>query len=82
MVRLAVWLIDMYRKYISPLKGPTCKYYPTCSEYAREALLRHGLVKGLALATWRILRCNPFSLGGYDPVPPRKVPGSPVVRRS
>ena len=50
--------------------GQRCKYYPSCSSYAIEALRTHGLVRGAWLATWRLLRCNPFSHGGYDPVPP------------
>ena len=48
---------------------PTCKYFPTCSQYAIEALEKYGVIKGGLLAVWRILRCNPFSKGGYDPVP-------------
>ena len=63
-------MINFYRKYLSHRKAaPTCKYYPTCSQYAIEALEKHGVIKGSALAFWRILRCNPFSKGGYDPVP-------------
>lgn len=68
-----VGLIRIYQTYVSPLKGPTCKYFPTCSEYAKQAITVHGPVKGLLLAFWRLLRCNPFSRGGYDPVPPRKM---------
>ncbi len=64
-----VFLIEFYQRYVSPLKGRTCKYHPTCSEYARQAILIHGPIKGVLLASWRILRCNPFSYGGYDPVP-------------
>lgn len=65
-----IGLIQFYRKYISGLKGyPTCKYVPTCSQYAIEALEKNGLFLGLLLSVWRILRCNPFSKGGYDPVP-------------
>nr|CEL16009.1 Protein YidD [Kibdelosporangium sp. MJ126-NF4] len=62
----------MYRKVISPLLPPTCRYYPSCSTYAVEALKVHGAVKGLWLAVWRVLRCNPWSSGGIDPVPPRR----------
>ncbi|MFR8010190.1 MAG: membrane protein insertion efficiency factor YidD [Clostridia bacterium] len=62
-------LIRFYRKYISPRKPSVCKYYPTCSTYALEAVERFGFLKGGALAIWRILRCNPLSRGGYDPVP-------------
>lgn len=66
-----LWLIRFYQSYISPLKGPTCKYYPTCSEYALQAIQLHGPFRGFALGLWRFLRCNPFSRGGYDPVPVR-----------
>ena len=61
--------IRAYQKYISPLSGPHCKYTPTCSEYAIQAVKKYGAVKGSLLAAWRILRCNPFAKGGYDPVP-------------
>ena len=58
-----------YQKYLSPLKTVRCPYTPTCSQYAVEAIEKHGALKGSVLATWRILRCNPLSHGGYDPVP-------------
>ena len=62
--------IRFYRKYLSGIKGySSCKYYPTCSTYALEAVEKYGAVKGGMLSMWRILRCNPFSKGGYDPVP-------------
>ena len=64
--------IKGYRKYISPHTPATCKYIPTCSQYGLEAVERFGAVKGTALAVWRILRCNPWSRGGYDPVPEKK----------
>ena len=65
-----LWMIRFYRKYLSGMKGGcTCKYYPTCSQYGLEAIEKYGALKGGALAGWRILRCNPFSKGGYDPVP-------------
>lgn len=67
-----VFLISLYKKYISPLKKPSCRFIPSCSTYAIEALREWGPVCGLALAAWRILRCNPFSKGGFDPVPERK----------
>ena len=61
--------IVLYRKFISPLKTrPCCKYYPTCSQYAIDAIEEYGIFKGTAMAIWRLLRCNPFSKGGYDPV--------------
>ena len=66
---IVLGLIKFYRKFISPLFPPKCKYYPTCSTYALEAVRRFGAVRGTALAVWRILRCNPWSLGGIDPVP-------------
>ena len=65
-----LWMIRFYRKYLSGMKGGcTCKYYPTCSQYGLEAIEKYGAHKGGALSVWRILRCNPFSKGGYDPVP-------------
>jgi len=66
-------LIRVYQYAVSPLLGQRCKYYPSCSNYAVGALREHGVVRGLGLASWRLLRCNPFSDGGYDPVPPRRV---------
>ena len=64
-----VFLIKFYRKFISPYKKACCRFTPTCSQYALEAFRKHGAVKGLVLTVWRVLRCNPFSKGGYDPVP-------------
>ena len=61
--------IKFYRKFISPIKKPCCRFMPTCSEYAIEALSRYGVIKGLYLSVKRILRCSPLSKGGYDPVP-------------
>ena len=69
MKHILMALIKIYRKFISPLTPPKCKYYPTCSTYALEAVRRFGAVRGSALAVWRILRCNPWSLGGIDHVP-------------
>ena len=67
---LCIWLIKFYRKCISPLKGrPCCRFVPTCSAYALEAFQTRGFFIGLILSVWRILRCNPFCAGGYDPVP-------------
>ena len=71
--RILVWLfllpIRFYQVAITPYTPPSCRFTPTCSEYARQALIKHGPVKGLALAIWRILRCNPWGGSGYDPVP-------------
>ena len=58
-----------YQKYISPYNTARCPYIPTCSEYGLEAVEKYGALKGSAMAAWRILRCNPLSSGGYDPVP-------------
>jgi putative membrane protein insertion efficiency factor len=67
--KLFIFLIRLYQKYLSPLKTTKCHYYPTCSQYGLEAIEKYGALKGGLLALWRILRCNPFSKGGYDPVP-------------
>ena len=68
-VRLLRWLLRGYRVALSPLFGPSCRFIPSCSCYADEALERWGAGRGLLLAVWRILRCNPFCRGGHDPVP-------------
>jgi putative membrane protein insertion efficiency factor len=68
LVRLLLAPIRVYQRVISPTLPRRCKYEPTCSAYAAEALRTHGPVRGLLLAGWRLLRCNPFSHGGYDPV--------------
>lgn len=72
MKRFLILLIKFYQNGISPLKKPCCKYYPTCSNYAVQAIQTHGALKGFFLAIFRILKCNPFSRGGYDPVPEKK----------
>jgi uncharacterized protein len=69
--RVLIALIKVYQYTLSPMLGQRCKYYPSCSNYAIGALREHGAVRGTWLAAWRLLRCNPFSNGGYDPVPPR-----------
>jgi len=68
MKKLILSIINLYRKYISPMRAPCCIYSPTCSEYAIDAISKYGAFKGGFLAIKRILRCNPFSKGGYDPV--------------
>jgi len=65
-----VAMIRFYQRFISPLSGPSCRYYPTCSAYGLKAVKVHGPIKGVALTGWRLLRCNPFTKGGVDPVPP------------
>lgn len=69
MKRPFLLLIRGYKRVISPLLPPSCRFYPTCSDYAYEAIEKHGLLKGGRLAIWRVLRCNPFCKGGIDPVP-------------
>lgn len=70
MKKILLGIIRFYQKYLSGAKEySSCKYYPTCSRYAIEAIEKYGAFKGGLLAAWRILRCNPFSKGGYDPVP-------------
>jgi hypothetical protein len=69
MKKVFIAIIRFYQKQISPMLPPSCRFQPTCSQYAIEAIQKHGVLKGGALAFWRILRCNPFSKGGYDPVP-------------
>jgi putative membrane protein insertion efficiency factor len=66
--RVAVAPIKAYQRLVSPLFGSRCKYYPSCSDYAAQAIERFGILRGLVLAAWRLLRCNPWSHGGFDPV--------------
>ncbi|HAA86267.1 MAG TPA: membrane protein insertion efficiency factor YidD [Kosmotogaceae bacterium] len=80
MKRLLLAIIIFYRRFISPIKPPSCRFQPTCSEYAHTAISRHGVLKGVAIAVNRILRCNPFNKGGYDPVP-EQLPEQYTVRR-
>jgi putative membrane protein insertion efficiency factor len=65
----ALAALRFYKRNVSPALPAGCRYQPTCSEYTYEAIERHGVVKGIALGSWRLLRCNPFSKGGIDPVP-------------
>ena len=69
MKKVLINRIRFYQKYLSPMKSTKCPYTPSCSQYGLEAIQKYGAVKGGMLAVWRILRCNPFSRGGYDPVP-------------
>ncbi|SHH30538.1 membrane protein insertion efficiency factor YidD [Tepidibacter thalassicus] len=68
MSKLCITIIKFYQKYISPIKGKTCRFYPTCSQYAIEALKKYGFFKGSYLSIKRILKCHPFHEGGYDPL--------------
>ena len=67
--RLLTAPIVAYRRYLSPALPARCRFYPSCSAYAQEALTRHGALRGSGLAIWRVLRCHPFHPGGFDPVP-------------
>jgi putative membrane protein insertion efficiency factor len=86
--RIAIAPIRVYQVVISPALPARCKYYPTCSQYAVQAIQRFGILRGLVLAGWRLLRCNPFSHGGFDPVDDQRLfrprPGSepPAPARS
>ena len=72
MSRLFVWFILVYQKIISPLLGPSCRFHPTCSEYAKEAIEEHGIPRGTLLALKRISKCHPLGDSGFDPVPVEK----------
>lgn len=69
MKKILIVLVKGYRKFLSPLKKPCCRFYPTCSAYAIEALEKHGAYKGTKLAVKRVLKCHPWHEGGFDPVP-------------
>jgi uncharacterized protein len=71
MKRLLLMLLWIYRRTVSPALGPCCRFEPSCSAYAEEAIHTHGVLHGLRLAAWRVLRCHPFARAGLDPVPPR-----------
>ncbi len=70
--RIAIAMLRLYKRWISPAFPPSCRYVPTCSEYAMEAVARRGVLPGAMLAAWRLLRCHPFTKGGYDPVTERR----------
>lgn len=71
MKRTLLAAIAAYRRWLSPALGPRCRYEPSCSAYAAQSVERFGVIRGFLLACWRLLRCNPFSHGGFDPVPDR-----------
>ena len=79
---LLVSCIRFYQLAISPALGPRCRFHPTCSHYAIEALRLHGPARGLALASYRLARCQPFAAGGYDPVPARAIGSAPPEARA
>ncbi|MDI3260566.1 MAG: membrane protein insertion efficiency factor YidD [Sinobacteraceae bacterium] len=70
MRRICLALIRFYQRFLSPLLGPRCRFHPSCSQYAFEAIERHGVLRGGGLAARRLARCHPLNPGGYDPVPP------------
>jgi len=76
MKSLALWLLRLYKRWISPAFPPSCRYVPTCSEYALEAVERYGVVRGGVMAAWRILRCHPLAKGGLDPVVKKERPSA------
>ncbi|HVX97686.1 MAG TPA: membrane protein insertion efficiency factor YidD [Polyangia bacterium] len=79
MKRLLLIVLHVYRRAVSPAVGPCCRFEPSCSAYAEEAIGTHGVLRGLGLVVWRLLRCNPFSRAGLDPVPPRaSATGNPL----
>ncbi|MCW8858952.1 MAG: membrane protein insertion efficiency factor YidD [Deltaproteobacteria bacterium] len=75
MKNLFIFLIDIYRVCVSPFTQPSCRFYPSCSYYARESFIQHGAFRGLLLTSKRLVRCHPFCEGGFDPVPPKKKSG-------
>ena len=80
MKHFMIWLVRLYQKFISPLTPPCCRFTPTCSAYAIEAFTKRGFFIGLILTVWRVLRCNPFCKGGYDPVPEKGLRNPPQNR--
>jgi putative membrane protein insertion efficiency factor len=73
--RGAIVLLRAYKRFVSPLLPRVCRFHPSCSEYAREAIELHGVARGSGLALWRIARCQPWGRGGFDPVPPARGSG-------
>jgi putative membrane protein insertion efficiency factor len=79
---LLLTLLRGYKTMLSPFFPPACRYVPTCSDYAAEAIERYGALRGSAMAMWRLLRCHPFAHGGYDPVPWNEVGNDPDIIRA
>jgi len=69
MASMLIAIIRVYQKWVSPLLGNNCRFFPSCSQYAIEALRKYGVLKGVCYSLWRIVRCNPFCKGGFDPIP-------------
>lgn len=82
--RVAIAPLIAYQRFVSPLLAPRCKYEPSCSRYAAQAITEFGILRGVVLAAWRLLRCNPFSHGGFDPVSAQRVfrPRAPAAPES
>jgi uncharacterized protein len=81
--RIVIFPIALYRAFISPIIQPRCKYEPSCSRYAIQAIERYGILRGVVLAGWRIVRCNPWSHGGFDPVDAQRLfAGRPATHRA
>lgn len=81
MRQLLVWIMRGYQILLSPMLGQCCRFYPSCSNYAIEALRVHGAARGSLLAAWRVCRCNPYNHGGFDPVPPAPPKNSSTAAR-
>ncbi|MBQ8859329.1 MAG: membrane protein insertion efficiency factor YidD [Clostridia bacterium] len=79
MKHVCIWLIRFYRRFISPIKPPCCRFTPSCSAYALEAFEKRGFFVGFGLTVWRILRCNPFCRPGHDPVPDKPQKRIPIT---
>jgi len=77
--RIVIALVNAYRRWLSPLFPPVCRFHPTCSAYARDAVSIHGVWRGGWMTVWRLMRCQPFSRGGFDPVPPKSSASRRVV---
>ena len=80
--RILVWSIELYRTWISPTRMPSCRFEPTCSAYAVEAITTWGAARGGALAVWRLLKCGPWHAPGYDPVPERRPSARVIAERA
>lgn len=80
--RMAIAVIRFYQRAVSPLLPPSCRFYPSCSQYALEAVQTHGAIRGTGYAIWRLLKCGPWNPGGYDPVRPRRTTTDERIREN